>query len=116
MKLIAWATAVVLFAAPMAASAHSSVDSGTPRDGETLAKAPDLVRLNFGDAMRITVLKLVGPDGEVPLIRTDGMKPVKTLEARPDGGMTPGAYEIEWRGMGADGHVMEGTVDFSIAP
>ena len=116
MKFTALATALALAATPIPAWAHSSIQPGTPQDGETLAAAPDLVRLNFGDPMRITVLKLVGPDGEVPLVRTDGMQPVTTLEATPDGDMTPGAYEIEWRGMGADGHVMEGTVDFTIAP
>ncbi len=66
--------------------------------------------------MRITVLKLVGPDGDVPVERTDGMQPVTTLEAIPSGEMVPGAYEIEWRGMGADGHIMEGSTGFSITP
>ncbi|WP_108658285.1 copper resistance CopC family protein [Acuticoccus kandeliae] len=116
MKIMTLVLAAALAAAPMAASAHSSSQPGTPKDGETLTVAPNLVRLNFGGPMRITVLKLVGPDGEVPLTRTDGMKPVTTLEATPSGAMAPGAYEIEWRGMGADGHVMEGTVDFTIAP
>ncbi|GAB5377514.1 MAG: hypothetical protein AcusKO_39760 [Acuticoccus sp.] len=108
--------AAMLLSAPMAALAHSSQEPGSPRDGETLAVAPERVRLNFSDPMRITVLKLVGPAGEVPLARTDGMKPVTTLEASPTGAMAPGAYEIEWRGMGADGHIMEGSVDFTIAP
>ena len=105
----------MLIVAPVVASAHSSVKSDAPKDGETLAAAPGVVRLNFGDAMRITVLKLTGPAGEVPLVRTDGLKPVTTIEAAPDGEMVPGAYEIEWRGMGADSHIMEGTVDFTIA-
>ncbi len=116
MKLTTFAAAAALAIAPVAASAHSSVTSDTPKEGETLEAAPDVVRLNFGDAMRITVLKLTGPAGEIRLSRTDGMKPVTTIEATPDGTMAPGAYEIEWRGMGEDGHVMEGTVDFTIAP
>lgn len=99
----------------MAAYAHSSQQPGTPRDGETLSAAPEIVRLKFSGPMRITVLKLVGPAGEVPLTRTDGMQPVTALEASPTGDMAPGAYEIEWRGMGEDGHVMEGTIDFTIS-
>lgn len=111
-----FALAAALFAVPAAGLAHSSLEPGTPRDGETLRAAPEVVRLVFSDPMRITVLKLTGPDGDVPLMRTDGMKPVTTLEATPSGAMGAGAYEIEWRGMGDDGHVMEGGVDFRIEP
>lgn len=110
------ALAALIVWAPVTAFGHSSVQPGTPADGEVLATAPKVVRLNFSDAMRITVLKLVGPDGEVPLVRTDGMKPVTTIEATPHGEMAPGEWAIEWRGMGADGHIMEGFVDFTIAP
>lgn len=116
MKIIALALAATLCAAPLAASAHSAQKPGTPRDGETLAAAPKIIRLNFGDPMRITVLKLIGPQGEIPLTRTDGMKPVTAIEATPGGAMAPGEYAIEWKGMGADGHVMEGAVDFTISP
>ncbi|WMS43485.1 copper resistance protein CopC [Acuticoccus sp. MNP-M23] len=112
--MLALVFAIVM--APGLALAHSAAKPGAPADGETLSAPPELVRLNFGDPMRITVLKLVGPAGEVKLARTDGMQPVTTLEARPEGEMGAGAYEIEWRGMSADGHIMKGTVDFQIEP
>ncbi|WP_162409039.1 copper resistance CopC family protein [Acuticoccus sediminis] len=108
--------ATMLLAAPPGAFAHSAAKPAVPKDGETLSAPPKVVRLEFTGPMRITVLKLTGPGGEVPLERTDGMKPVTTLEATPGSAMAEGAYQIEWRGMGADGHVMTGTVGFTIAP
>jgi len=108
--------ALALLLAPGLALAHSAALPGSPRDGETLSAPPQVVRLSFDSPMRITVLTLNGPDGEVSLERTDGMKPVTTLEARPEGEMGAGAYEIEWRGLGADGHIMQGSVDFLIEP
>lgn len=117
MRLAILALAAALAAAPAAALAHAEQKPGSPQDGETLAAPPEVVRLNFSGPIRVTALTLVGPAGEIPLARTDGMKPVTTLEAKPDGTMmAPGPYEIEWRGMSSDGHVMEGTVDFTIAP
>lgn len=101
---------------PVLANAHSTARTGVPADGATLAAAPETLRLEFTGPMRITVLKLVGPGGEVPVARTDGMKPVTTLEATPDGAMIPGDYRIEWRGMGADGHIMEGSTRFTLRP
>ena len=116
MKHTMLAVLLAVVMAPGLALAHSEARHGAPADGETLSAPPEVVRLNFGGPMRITVLKLVGPAGEVPLARTDGMQPVTTLEARPEGELGAGAYEIEWRGMSADGHIMEGTVDFQIEP
>ena len=114
MKTTALAT-ILLAALTGAALAHSDKKTSSPTDGEVLETAPEEIVLNFDDPMRITVLKLTGPAGKVPLGRTDGMKPVETLEATVDAEMGPGAYAIEWRGLGADGHVMEGFVDFEIA-
>lgn len=108
--------AAALLLAPIGAAAHSSAKPGVPEDGATLASPPEVLRLEFTGPMRITMLKLIGPDGEVGLVRTDGMAPVTTLEATPSGAMVPGAYAVEWRGMGADGHIMEGATRFTIAP
>ena len=107
--------AILLAALTGAALAHSDKKTSSPADGEVLAAAPEEIMLNFDGPMRITVLKLTGPAGEVPLERTDGMKPVEMLEATMGAEMGPGEYAIEWRGLGADGHVMEGFVDFEIA-
>lgn len=116
MKLTTAIVCVALLAAPSLALAHSTAKSGTPRDGETLTTAPAVVRLVFDGPMRVTALTLTGPAGTVPLARTDAMKPVTTLVATPETEMGAGAWTLEWRGMGADGHVMQGTTRFTIAP
>lgn len=114
MKTLILTTAVIA-GLTTAALAHSDKKTSIPADGEVLKTSPEEIVLNFDDPMRITVLKLTGPDGEVPLARTDGMKPVEMLEATPEAPIAPGTYAIEWRGLGRDGHVMEGFVDFEVA-
>lgn len=114
MKMMTLA-ATLMIGLTSAALAHSDKKTSSPADGDVLKAAPEEIVLNFDGPMRITVLKLTGPDGDVPLARTDDMKPVEMLEAAPEAEMSPGVYAVEWKGLGADGHIMEGFVDFEVS-
>ncbi|MFO6464331.1 copper resistance protein CopC [Jannaschia sp. KMU-145] len=107
------AAALVLFAAGDA-TAHSKTDAHTPADGATVAEAP-LIAMDFDAPMRVIAIELTREGDAVELERATGMEPVTRFEAAPAEGLGPGAYRVDWRGMSADGHPMQGEFGFTIA-
>ncbi|WP_281968004.1 copper resistance CopC family protein [Roseovarius nanhaiticus] len=96
------------------AAAHSKAKETLPADAATVASVP-FIEMRFNDAMRITVILMSGPDGEVELTRETGMDPVTEFRALPPRELPDGAYEVNWRGMSSDGHPMQGSFAFEIA-
>lgn len=96
------------------ALAHSEKKTTTPADGAVLKAAPETIAMIFDSPMRLTMIRLTDADGtEFDVDRTDGMAPVTEFEARP-AALAPGTYTVEWRGLAADGHPMEGSFSFRI--
>lgn len=96
------------------ALAHSKKETTTPTDGAVLKAPPEVIGMSFDRPMRVTLIRLTGPDGgEYDLERTDEMAPVTEFEATP-AELDPGAYTVEWRGLSDDGHPMEGSFSFEI--
>lgn len=103
-----------LFAVPTVALAHSKSEATTPAKGATVA-AVEVIEMRFDDPMRVTAITLTGPDGVLDVTRETGLDPVIEFRAFPPEGMAAGAYLVDWRGLSADGHPMQGTFDFTIA-
>ena len=114
LMLAALVTPGLLAAAP-AARAHLMVEGAEPADGAVLSSPPRSLALRFSEASRITSLRLVDEAGrEVPLRRDAARGAVTSVTAGVTGPLTPGGYRVEWRAVGADGHVMNGTVHFTL--
>lgn len=97
-----------------AALAHSEADSTTPAEGASV-QTVEVIAMRFDDPMRITAITLTGPEGEMAITRETGLEPVTEFRALPDGEITSGAYTVEWRGLAADGHPMQGSFAFTVA-
>lgn len=108
---LAFAAAVLMSAS---AFAHSGKQETVPADGATLDSAPARIVLRFDGPMRITSLTLASGDGEVPLESEHGTDPVTEYVAEPQAEIAPGDYEVDWRGLSADGHPMEGAFGFTV--
>jgi methionine-rich copper-binding protein CopC len=97
------------------AGAHAQLASATPADGSVIASAPSNIVLNFSEAARLTVA-WIRRDSEPK--RKLGQLP--TTPARqvsiPVPQLTPGTYEVEWRVVSDDGHVMAGNLHFTLSP
>ncbi|HEY8589375.1 MAG TPA: copper resistance CopC family protein [Naasia sp.] len=107
-------------AAPLAASAHDSLSSSTPADGETVTSAPDAIELTFtgvlldlGEGQRSTAIQ----------VRQDGRYYETACPALADrtasapialGGA--GDYEVLWQVVSSDGHPTSGTYTFTYEP
>jgi copper resistance protein C len=111
LALLATAT-LVLVAAP-AASAHDSLVSSSPSDGQTVPAVPDHIVLTMNEAPVSVGTRVVvqGPDGEV---QQGSPKLVKnSVEQALVAGSPAGRYTVVWRVTSRDGHPVSGTFSFT---
>lgn len=112
-----------LMAAALAASlmpggawAHAMMHASDPADGATLTTSPRTVNLTFTEACRVTTMRLLDDGGKERQLRREGGRgAATTASATVPTSLPPGAYRVEWRAMGDDGHVMSGAVRFVVA-
>lgn len=107
------ATALILSA--QSAAAHSKKEGTQPADGAVVEVSPSAIAMRFDMPMRVTLISLTDQDGTAHhLTRTDNMQPVSEFSAIPPA-LPTGQYTVEWRGLAADGHPMQGAFSFEIS-
>ena len=106
--------ALVTVAWPAPAFAHNQLVDSDPADGAQVETGPDQVALTF--------LASLDPDGaEVSVTGPDGSS-VVAGDAEVDGttltipvqAVRAGAYEVAYEVLSSDGHVVEGTLGFTV--
>lgn len=96
------------------AAAHSKEQATVPADGAVLATSPETVTMNFDMPLRVTLIALRDDTGaDHAVTRTDNMQPVSDFRATLPT-LAAGRYTVEWRGLAADGHPMQGQFSFDI--
>ncbi|MCK0166703.1 copper resistance protein CopC [Jannaschia sp. S6380] len=105
---------VATLATATAALAHSKAEDTTPAN-EATVETVEVIELRFDDPMRVTAISLIGPDGEMEITRETGLDPVTEFRAIPLEAMPAGAYSVDWRGLSADGHPMQGAFAFTVS-
>ena len=115
---------------PLSALAHSPLSNVSPEDGAKLQDAPTEISMVFKSPAKLIKLELLkeqasekksllgslfGNDGGevVPLPNAVLME---TSEAHviPLPEITSGGYQLKWRAMGEDGHVIKGDLVFTV--
>jgi methionine-rich copper-binding protein CopC len=98
---------------PALALAHAKLELSVPAADSSIAAMPAQVMLHFNEAVKITALSIEKEGGKdkvelnVPSAATSMVQAAAPkLEA--------GVYRLNWRGLGDDGHVMSGTVRFTV--
>lgn len=112
MKKLALIALISMFAT--GAIAHSRVDSTVPENGAVLAQAPVEIEFNFTKKIRLTKVEITrGDTAPVSLdlsaqtgFGRDFVVAMKEMDA--------GNYSVDWRGLGADGHAMQGTFAYTV--
>jgi methionine-rich copper-binding protein CopC len=110
---VATSLAITMGAISTGALAHSKQETTVPMDGTTVMEVNELV-LRFDQPMRVTRIALTGSDGEIGLSSEMGTDAVTEYVATPESHVAPGNYEVEWRGLAADGHPMQGGYSFTV--
>lgn len=96
-----------------AALAHSPLKSTTPANEATVAEVPAEVLLGFKGGIRLTRLSMTHadhPSVDMDLSGHDGFVTDYAIPLEP---MGSGVYMFEWRGLGADGHAVNGSFNFT---
>jgi methionine-rich copper-binding protein CopC len=107
--------------APVAATAHSELESSNPSAGEAVEAGRLTISLMFGEDLMTSgdnanVISVQGPagadnaqwaDGCIDSVRGNLMSEAVSLSA-------PGEYVVNWRAVSADGHPIEGSYEFTL--
>ena len=106
--------AALLLSLALSLAAHEAELSSTPEDGARLQDAPPRIGIEFDGAMRITLFEVTGPGGAVALADEPGSEPTQEYFVTPAQPLEPGDYEVRWRGLARDGHMMRGDFRFTV--
>jgi copper resistance protein C len=110
--MLALAAAGALGAAP--ALAHTKMSGASIADKAVLKSAPADFSINFEHEARLASVRLVSASGaQLPVPFKPAAAAAKSFTV-PLPKLAPGAYTLSWRALAADGHVMPGSVRFTI--
>lgn len=105
------AVSLVFFAG--AAFAHTELSESTPADKAALEQAPHDIVLRFSEAVRLTALSITKQGGKaVQLSPLPAGNMERFSVAVPS--VDTGAYTVEWRALGDDGHAVHGSFAFTV--
>jgi copper resistance protein C len=98
-------------------SAHIKLTRSAPAADAVLESPPDVLQIWFSEEplLPLSGMTLTGPGGPIKL---EPVRPgsERSLVAKVGVTLEPGAYRVAWKTGGDDGHVISGTVSFSIKP
>jgi len=112
MKIVIAAIVSSVFAS--GAFAHSKVNTTAPANQAELAEVPAQIDLGFAKKVRLTKVEVThesDPTIPVDLVGQTSFERAFTLPLQD---MGVGTYHIEWRGLGMDGHAMQGDFTFEV--
>ena len=96
-----------------AAKAHSPLVATMPADGAVLAAVPDSLHLTFKGTARLARLSLAHDGADIPLGK-DHLMQKATQHDVPLPALAACRYQVRWRALSADGHVIKGTFAFTV--
>ncbi len=95
--------------------AHSKINKTMPADGAILKQSPQDIAFHFDKTIRITRIVLSHESSNaVGLDYLDGYEDYNNRFKLPIVSMGNGAYQVQWRGISQDGHVMQGDLRFAV--
>ena len=106
--------AVFLAMIGTSALAHSEKESMTPADGAVLESVPETLEMRFNDGMRLTKVEMTHAETHTEALDLGTQSGFVKEFSLPLTPMGPGMYHIEWRGLGVDGHPMNGVFSFEV--
>lgn len=96
------------------AFAHSPLEITVPANEAIVAEVPNEIVLDFKGNIRLTRVTMTHAVHEADL-DLEGFSGFISDYTIPIQSMGAGTYQIEWRGLGDDGHPMNGTFSFTVA-
>ncbi|TWH03974.1 copper transport protein [Nocardioides sp. J9] len=110
--LLVAATAVLGLAAP--ASAHATLVSSDPAEGEVLDAAPEEVTFTFDEPVSLVPDGLLAFDAAGEQVDVEASASGTEVRGGLPGDLDNGTYVITWRVVSADGHPIAGSLTFHV--
>lgn len=104
----------VLAFTALGVQAHTVLSSSVPADNAVETAAPETLTLSFSTEVRLTGLSMEDASGAAIDL---GSIPTATQREFliPAPKLPPGTYQVSWRAVGADSHVVSGDFRFEVA-
>jgi len=96
------------------AMAHSPLEATTPANEATVSEMPSEVLMDFKGDIRLTRVAITHADTDSMDMDLGDQTSFMQEFALPMHDMGKGAYVVEWRGLGVDGHPMTGIFKFDV--
>ena len=113
MKAILLSIAATIALLPAAALAHTHLVRSTPAENAVLEKSPATATLVFAEPVTMTAVTIESAGGVKTRVQPLPASP--TAEpSMPLAPLVPGHYTLSWRALSDDGHVMAGTIHFTV--
>jgi len=106
--------ALVLMVGAPPASAHATLVSTDPAEGEVLAETPDVVTFTFDETVSLTDDGIQAFDAEGEPVSADATSADAVVTVDLPDELTDGTYVVTYRLVSADGHPVAGSLTFSI--
>jgi copper resistance protein C len=115
MKMVRMICALVMMGFGALALAHTHLVKSVPANGATITDPPARFVLTFAEPAKLTTLSLQ-KDSE----QAQKLGPLPTSASAeisvPAPPLKTGKYTLSWRALSNDGHVMPGTLSFTVGP
>lgn len=107
------ALAATLALAGFSAQAHTHLVKASPA-ANAVVHSPGSLHLQFSEKLvpKFSGATLMQADGKA--IDSTAKVSGKTVDVKPKGALTPGAYMVMWNAVSADGHKMKGQYSFTV--
>jgi methionine-rich copper-binding protein CopC len=112
MKNILLSVLLGLWAA--SASAHSPLERTLPDNNATIAEVPTEISLTFKGGIRLTRVTMTHAQSDGVDLDLTGHSGFMSDYTIPMPAMGNGSYVIDWRGLGDDGHALNGSFGFIV--
>ncbi|MFV2052360.1 copper resistance CopC family protein [Aliiroseovarius sp. YM-037] len=96
------------------AFAHSPLEATIPANESIIAEAPSEIAMDFKGHIRLTRVSMTHADHPSVDLDLEGFDGFISDYAIPLQSMGSGVYLIEWRGLGVDGHALNGSFSFTV--
>jgi copper resistance protein C len=107
--------ALLALVSALAADAHTKLESAKPADGAVLEHSPPTIEIKFKHAVQMTSVVVVQADkSERKLTFAPATSTAVITIDKP--GLTAGRNEIRWKALSKDGHVIDGTLVYTVKP
>lgn len=113
MKILSLLSGLALMACGVTANAHAHLQNSSPADHSVITASPPNLELTFSELAKLTSLS-IQKDKENKQNLTSLPTTAATKISVPLPQLTPGTYQVIWRVLSDDGHVMTGVLHFTL--